>query len=99
MDKEAALDIVRQYKQVVKPYMGEQARFYIYGSYSKGCQHPDSDIDVAVVIPSIGNNWLNLSQRLWRDVDKVDVLIESVLLEDSHPSPLYEDVMLIGVAV
>ena len=56
MDKEAALDIVRQYKQVVKPYMGEQARFYIYGSYSKGCQHPDSDIDVAVVIPSIGNN-------------------------------------------
>jgi len=99
MDKEAALDIVRQYKNVVMPYMGEKARIYLYGSYSKGYQHAGSDIDVAVVVPSIGADWLKLSQRLWRDVDKVNVLIEPVLLEDCHQSPLYEDVMQTGVAV
>ncbi len=99
MDKAEALKLVRKYKELIMPRFNNEARVYMFGSYSKGCQHPDSDIDVAVVVPSIGDNWFRYTKSLWHDVDKVSLLIEPVLMEDAHPSPLYEDVMHTGVAV
>ena len=53
MDKEQALDLVRQYKRVISPRFGNEAKVYMFGSYSKGYARPESDIDVAVVVPSI----------------------------------------------
>ena len=69
------------------------------GSYSKGYARPESDIDVAVIVPSIGDNWLEWSKNLWHDTRNVSTLIEPVLLEECHPSPLYDDVMRTGIAV
>ena len=99
MDREEAIKIVKQYKDVIMPRFDNKARVYMYGSYSKGNQRPESDIDVAVVVPSIGDRWFDYSQGLWHDVDKVSLLIEPVLMEDAHPSPLYDDVMRTGIAV
>ncbi|MBR1807956.1 MAG: nucleotidyltransferase domain-containing protein [Paludibacteraceae bacterium] len=99
MDKAEALNIVRKYKEVISPRFDGKARVYMFGSYSKGLQKPESDIDVAVVVPSVGDNWLNITRGLWRDVDKVSFLIEPVLLEDCRQSPLYDDVMRTGIAV
>lgn len=99
MDKEQALDLVRQYKRVIAPRFGDDAKVYMFGSYSKGYARPESDIDVAVVVPSIGDKWLEMSQSLWHDTGKVSYLIEPVLLEECHPSPLYDDVMRTGIAV
>lgn len=99
MDKTEALKLVKQYKDIIMPRFNNEARVYMFGSYSKGLQRPESDIDVAVVVPSIGENWFTYTKSLWRDVDKVSLLIEPVLMEDAHPSPLYDDVMRTGVAV
>ena len=63
----------------------------MYGSYSKGYPKPESDIDVAVVVPKVEGDWLTVSTDLWLDVDKVNILIEPVLLEEGHHSPLYDD--------
>ena len=71
----------------------------MYGSYSKGYANPDSDIDVAVIVPTCGDRKFELSKSLWHDVDKVSLLIEPVLLEQCNPSPLYDDVMRTGIAV
>ena len=71
----------------------------MYGSYSKGYANPDSDIDVAVIVPTYGDRKFELSKSLWHDVDKVSLLIEPVLLEQCNPSPLYDDVMRTGIAV
>ena len=95
MDQEQAIELVRQYKEIIMPRFNNEAKVFIFGSYSKGNQRPESDIDVAVVIPSAGDN----TKSLWHDVDKVSLLIEPVLMESSHPSPLYEDVMRTGIAI
>lgn len=99
MDTEEALKIVRKYKDIVIKRFDGNARVYLFGSYSKGSQHKESDIDVAVVVPKAGDRWLELSKALWRDVDEVSYLIEPVLLEDCRKSPLYEEVIRTGIAV
>jgi len=71
----------------------------MYGSYSKGNATPDSDIDVAVIVPSYGDQKFEISKNLWHDVDKVSLLIEPVLMADDRWSPLYDDVMRTGIPV
>ena len=105
MDKTAltqgqVLDIVRAYKDFIRPRFRSEPRVMLYGSYSKGAATPDSDIDVAVIVPN-GEvvNWWEQSADLWSDIQKVNVLIEPVLLEEEENSTLYHDVMSSGIAV
>ena len=72
----------------------------MYGSYAKGYANPDSDIDVAVILPEsdITDRW-EQSAALWSDIRKVSVLIEPVLMEDNEDSMLYREVMRTGVTV
>lgn len=100
MDQKQVTQIVRQYKKAVLQIV-KDARVYLYGSYSKGTAHKDSDIDVAVVVPELqeGMDWWAISSSLWGATWNINTLIEPVLMEDCHPSPLYEDVMRTGIAI
>lgn len=99
LSRDEAINLVRDYKRVISPRFAKEPKVYLYGSYSKGYPKPESDIDVAVIVPHVDGDWLTVSTDLWLDVDKVNILIEPVLLEESSPSPLYDDVMRTGVAV
>ena len=94
-----ALNIVRAFKQVIKGRYHCEPKVMMYGSYAKGVAHPDSDIDVAVIVPAseIINRWEQWAD-LWGDIRKVSVLIEPVLLEEHEDSMLYREVMRTGVA-
>ncbi len=100
MDQKQVIEIVKQYKGAIQSIV-KDARVYLYGSYSKGTAHKDSDIDVAVIVPALGENqdWLDTSSSLWGATWDINTLIEPVLMEDCHPSPLYEDVMRTGIAI
>ena len=76
-----------------------EPKVMMFGSYSKGYANPDSDIDVAVIVPTYGGNKFELSKKLWRDVREVSFLIEPVLMAEDRQSPLYHDVVRTGVAV
>lgn len=97
--REEALALVRRYKQLITPHFPVAPKVMMYGSYSKGNPRPDSDIDVAVIVPSCNGRKMELSKRLWSDVDKVSLLIEPVLMAEDRWSPLYDDVMQTGVSV
>ena len=99
LTREEALALVRRYKEVISPRFDVEPRVLMFGSYSKGYANPDSDIDVAVIVPTYGDRKFEMSKGLWRDVDKVSFLIEPVLMADDRKSPLYDDVMRTGVAV
>ena len=71
----------------------------LFGSYSNGYANPDSDIDVAVIVPTYGDRKLEISRELWSDTRGISFLIEPVLMADDRPSPLYDEVMRTGVAV
>ena len=98
MDKEQVIEIVKEYKKAVLKEISD-AKVYLYGSYSKGTAHPESDIDVAVVVPAIQNDWLDMSTTLWLLAPQVNYLIEPVLIDQRFPSPLYDDVLRTGIAI
>lgn len=94
-----AIDIVKEYKKVIAPLFDGKVNVYLYGSYSKGNPNPWSDIDVAVIIPTLEGDWLKLTMALNRNVRKVNLRIEPILMMEDQWSPLYDDVMLTGIAV
>ena len=99
LTREEALALVRRYKEVISPRFAVVPKVMMFGSYSKGYATPDSDIDVAVIVPTYGDHKYEMSKGLWRDVDKVSFLIEPVLMAEDRKSPLYDDVMRTGVPV
>lgn len=98
MDRREALDIARRYKHALGARYGAAA-VYLYGSYSKGTQRTDSDIDVAVVIDEMQGDWFANVPQLWTTGRKVHELIEPVLIERRHPSPLLREVLQSGIEV
>jgi predicted nucleotidyltransferase len=100
LTRDEALDIVRRYKQVITPRYHVVPKVYMYGSYAKGYANPDSDIDVAVIVPVgvIVDKWHQWAD-ICGDVRKVNTMIEPVLMEDEEDSMLYREVMRTGVAV
>ena len=98
MGKNEVIDVVRRYKDLVVSAMGP-AKVYLYGSYSTGKAHKDSDIDVAVVVPEVKDDFLKASSLLWSLTWDVNTLIEPVLIDARYPSPLYQDILSTGVAV
>lgn len=100
LTRDEALKLVRDYKRVISSRFAAEPKVYMYGSYSKGHPTPWSDIDVAVVIPTVKDeDWLEQSADLWHDVDKVSLLIEPVLMAQDEDTLLYKDVMRTGIAV
>ncbi len=84
---------------MISPRFSTEPKVLMYGSYAKGYANPDSDIDVAVIVPTYGENKFDISQQLWHDVDEVSLLIEPMLMAEDRWSPLYKDVMQTGVPV
>ena len=84
MTREEALELVRRYKKVICPRFNVEPRVMMFGSYSKGYANPDSDIDVAVIVPTYGESKFELSKKLWRDVREVSLLIEPVLMAEDR---------------
>ena len=68
------LNIVRQYADVVSSAFGE-AKFFLFGSYAKGSQRQDSDIDIAVVLKDY-NNRFDMQFELMKLRRNIDFRIE-----------------------
>lgn len=98
MDKEQAIGIARQYKRIVAENLPLKA-LYLYGSYSKGTFHPESDIDIAVVVDSLSSDYFTDTPLLWRLKRKISNLIEPVLLTEDLNNPLYVDILSTGIRI
>lgn len=72
---------------------------YLYGSYAKGNQTEESDIDIAVVVDKLSDNYFDDTPLLWRLRRKISLLIEPVLLTAEPDNPLYYDILKTGVQV
>ena len=64
MDRDNAIRIARQYKDAISGHISP-TKVYLYGSYSKGTQREDSDIDFAVVVPKMVGDWFANVPLLW----------------------------------
>ena len=98
MDKGQAIELARKYKAMVAERLPLKA-LYLYGSYSKGNYREDSDIDIAVVVESLSDNYFDDTPLLWKLRRRISNLIEPVLLTEDMDNPLYRDITKTGILI
>lgn len=100
---EKVIKAVQKYIAILKTGNLPISAVYVFGSYAKGKEHEDSDVDVAVISPQFKNSWEAL-QYLWRNRPQdLGMSIEPVGFspEDfkSKYSSLINEIKTYGVAV
>lgn len=99
MVKEQVLNLAREYADAVREIM-EPSQVILYGSQARGTATPDSDIDIAVVVSELPEDYLSVVTALWRLTRRINDAIEPVLLTaDDDRSGFLSTVQRTGVAV
>lgn len=97
------IDIVN----IIKKYIDEISKkfeveaVYLFGSYAKGTNHQDSDIDIAVILKS-DENTIDLMVDLMMLTDNIDLRIEPhpIKLEDFEMgNPFIDEIKNTGLKV
>jgi len=104
MDKrETIVSKVRDYKKLVNasfPLKIDQ--FWLFGSYAKGNPHKDSDIDVALVVDHLSDDYsiLETEPILWKLKRQVDFRIEPhVIARDTDYAGFLNEVQRTGIEI
>lgn len=58
-------------------------KIVLYGSYAKGTNHSESDIDIAVIVSEVEGSFLDKEARLYKIRRRYDINIEPILLESN----------------
>lgn len=98
MDKEQAIKLAKRYKQLILDCLPIKA-LYLYGSFSKGTNTENSDIDIAVIVERLDEDYFSDTPLLWKLRRKVSNLIEPVLLTEDEGNPLYYDIIKSGILI
>ena len=88
MDKRAiVIEKVSNYRELVNQHFPIKIdQFWLFGSYAKGTSHEHSDIDVALVVKKLDENYdfLAMEPLLWKLRGQVDSRIEPVLIAQNN---------------
>jgi predicted nucleotidyltransferase len=99
MDKNEAIEIVRQYKQLLNKSL-KFDKVYLFGSYAKNTFRDDSDIDVAIVVDKFSGDYFTINPLLWKLRREVDDRIEPVLIEKNNDSSGFlEEIVKNGIEI
>ena len=99
MDKAEVIEILKRYKELLSRQMNFES-LILFGSYTKGAQRQDSDIDVAVVVDEMTGDYFETRPILWKLSREVDDRIEPLILEKKHDaSGFLAEVMRSGIVI
>ena len=76
------MNCLRVFTEQIRNHM-EISQVILFGSYAKGTAHDESDIDVAVVVEKLTEDWLDTSAKLFRVGRGIDLSIEPVLIDST----------------
>ncbi|GHT78575.1 hypothetical protein FACS189464_2260 [Bacteroidia bacterium] len=102
MDKrEDIIDKVKEYNTLLqKNFPMKIEQVYLFGSYAKGTQHKDSDIDVAVVVNHFEGDFFKVIPPIWKLTEDVDFRIEPhVIARDTDFSGMLDEIQRTGVEI
>ena len=83
MDKNSVIDIAKKYTEIVCEFIPVKEVF-LYGSFAKDNATNNSDIDIAIIIEDLKDDYLDSQTRLFKLRRSVDLRIEPILIEDSN---------------
>jgi predicted nucleotidyltransferase len=99
MDQNEAIAKVKQFAALLPDYLHCEG-VYLFGSFASGLQKTDSDIDVAIVINEVGDDYFTMIPLLWKLRRQIDERIEPILLERQHdPAGFLQIVQQTGLRV
>jgi len=99
MDKSKVINIVKEYAKLVLKNI-EPIEIILYGSYAKGTAREDSDIDIAVIVSEVMNDFLDEATMLYKLCHQIDNRLEPKLIVESHDySGFLEDVRKTGYRI
>ncbi|MFH1159585.1 MAG: nucleotidyltransferase domain-containing protein [bacterium] len=99
MDKREVIEKVGQYKLLVSRHF-DVYKVFLFGSYAKGTQQPDSDIDVAIIVNNLSGDYFTYAPLLWKLRREIDERIEPVLIEKEHDAGGFaEEVLKTGILI
>jgi len=99
MDNREIIEKLTNYKLLVSKHF-DIDELVLYGSYAKGTQNADSDIDVAVVVNSIDQDFFTYAPLLWKLKREIDDRIEPILIEkNSDESGFLKEVLKTGLII
>ena len=93
MDKESVITIAQRFSDLVARQLPVKL-IVLYGSYAKENAGPDSDIDIAVIVERLEEDFLDTSARLFKLRRTVDFRIEPLLIKEGEDeSGFLEDIL------
>ena len=65
MDKTEVITKLKRYKKLLSQYMSFD-KMILFGSYARGSQREDSDVDVAIIVDEMQGDYFSTRPLLWR---------------------------------
>ena len=99
MDNRQIINKLTNYKLLVSKHF-DVDQVVLYGSYAKGTQNEDSDIDVAIIVNSIDQDLFTYAPLLWKLKREIDDRIEPILIEkNGDESGFLKEVLKTGLII
>ena len=101
MDQKSALEIGRKYLLLLLKQKYPVSRMFLYGSYARGNYHPDSDIDLAVILKEMNDPFqtqVEMLQLTWN----FDTRIEPHPFDAndlSSMNPVIKEILRTGIEI
>lgn len=83
MDKREAIDKVHAFRILLANHF-DIDKVYLFGSYAKGTNHEDSDLDVAIVVNHLEGDYFTTTPLIWKLRRQIDHRIEPILIEKGN---------------
>jgi len=99
MDKKEVIKKLKQYKRLLLKQM-EFDELILFGSYAKGTQKEDSDVDVAIILDETIGDYFSTRPLVWKISRAVDDRIEPLIFERKHDdSGFLEEIIQTGIVI
>jgi predicted nucleotidyltransferase len=99
MGKREVIKKLVKYKLLISSHF-DVDKVILFGSYARGTQKTDSDIDVAVIVNSVDTDFFTYSPLLWKLRLEIDNRIEPVLLINGQDdSGFLQEIQQTGIEI
>ena len=100
--RENIIKKVNDYKNLVvqSKLLNNISQVYLFGSYAKGKQNDNSDIDVAFVVNDFNGDFFKIFTPIYRLTEKVDLRIEPhIIVPNEDYAGFYDEIKTTGILI
>ena len=83
MDKIEVINKVQKYRFLLNKHFNIK-KVLLFGSYAKGTNKEESDIDVAIIVENLDDDYFATTPLLWKLRREIDDRIEPILFENNN---------------